>query len=242
MDDDDVVTAVLGQLQMQHGVEAFTAAACVSRQFARLAALDLFWTELCTRRWAAYPEAAHYRAEAEAAIAAARARAAAAAEDAPPPSGAAAAEAPPPSGGAASWRQAYFQREAELERDYPCFCMPAHLRLAEPIGIHFFEPRYRRLIALAMRGDRRFLWAAGRLAVGQRLYLCEAHNVRTYPDGRADLHVLPVLECAVRRAWSQRVGGGVPQLQWARVRLLPTASAAHALRLGAALAGIMGVA
>ena len=90
-----------------------------------------------------------------------------------------------------------------------------------------------------------------------------AGQVRTYPDGRADLHVLPVLplylpyispmsrlylpslsqvlECAVRRAWSQGVGGGVPQLQWAKVRLLPTASAAHALRLGAALAGIMGV-
>lgn len=37
MNDDDVITAVLGQLQQQHGVEAFTAAACVSRQFARLA-------------------------------------------------------------------------------------------------------------------------------------------------------------------------------------------------------------
>ena len=35
----------------------------------------------------------------------------------------------------------------ELEREYPCFCMPAQLRLAEPIGIHFFEPRYRRRIA-----------------------------------------------------------------------------------------------
>ena len=43
----------------------------------------------------------------------------------------------------------------------------------------------------------RFVWASGRLSAGQRVYLCEAHNVRTYPDGRADLHVLPVLECIV---------------------------------------------
>ena len=101
MNDDDVITAVLGQLQQQHGVKAFTAAACVNRQFARLAALDLFWRELCARCWEVYPDAAQYRAEAAAQIAAAKARAAA-------------AEAPLPSGGAASWRHAYFQREVRV--------------------------------------------------------------------------------------------------------------------------------
>ena len=101
MNDDDVITAVLGQLQQQHGVKAFTAAAGVNRQFARLAALDLFWRELCVRCWELYPDAAQYRAEAEEQIAAAKARAAA-------------AEAPLPSGGAASWRHAYFQREVRV--------------------------------------------------------------------------------------------------------------------------------
>ena len=76
-------------------------------------------------------------------------------------------------------------------------------RLAQPVGLHFFEPRYRKLIAFAMQTDRRFVWASGRLGAGQRVYLCEAHNVRTYSDGRADLHVLPVLECTVRRAWKR---------------------------------------
>ena len=116
MDDDDVITAVLGQLQQQHGVEAFTAAACVNRQFGRLAALDLFWRELCARRWDLYPDAPHYRTTAEADIAAAQG----AATEAPPQGGAPAA--------AASWRGAYVKREAELERNYPCFCMPGNLR------------------------------------------------------------------------------------------------------------------
>ena len=188
MDDDDVITAVLGQLQQQHGVEPFTAAASVNRQFGRLAALDLFWRELCARRWELFPDAPLYRAAAEADIAAAQA--AVTEGDSAPQGGA-------PAAAAASWRGAYVKREAELERDYPCFCMPGNLRLTEPIGLHFFEPRYRKLIAVAMQTDRRFVWASGRLSAGQRVYLCEAHNVRTYPDGRADLHVLPVLECIV---------------------------------------------
>ena len=116
MDDDDVITAVLGQLQQQHGVEAFTAAACVNRQFGRLAALDLFWRELCARRWDLYPDAPHYRTTAEADIAAAQG----AATEAPPQEGAPVA--------AALWRGAYVKREAELERNYPCFCMPGNLR------------------------------------------------------------------------------------------------------------------
>ena len=116
MDDDDVITAVLGQLQQQHGVEAFTAAACVNRQFGRLAALDLFWRELCARRWDLYPDAPHYRTTAEADIAAAQG----AATEAPAQGGAPAA--------AALWRGAYVKREAELERNYPCFCMPGNLR------------------------------------------------------------------------------------------------------------------
>ena len=214
MDDDDVITAVLGQLQQQHGVEPFTAAASVNRQFGRLAALDLFWRELCARRWELFPDAPLYRAAAEADIAAAQA--AVTEGDSAPQGGA-------PAAAAALWRGAYVKREAELERDYPCFCMPGNLRLTEPIGLHFFEPRYRKLIAVAMQTDRRFVWASGglrpylnptltptptptltrfvwasgRLSAGQRVYLCEAHNVRTYPDGRADLHVLPVHECIV---------------------------------------------
>jgi hypothetical protein len=120
MDDDDVITAVLGQLQQQHGVEAFKAAACVNRQFGRLAALDLFWRELCAQRWELNPDSSggELCGEVEAEIAAAQARAAA--TEALPQGGAPVA--------AALWRGAYFKREAELERDYPCFCMPGNLR------------------------------------------------------------------------------------------------------------------
>lgn len=65
MDDDDVITAVLGQL---NSVESFVGAACVNRQFSRLAALDLFWRELCKRRWELFPDAELFRAVAEADI------------------------------------------------------------------------------------------------------------------------------------------------------------------------------
>ena len=65
MDDDDVITAVLGQL---NSVESFVGAACVNSQFSRLAALDLFWRELCKRRWELFPDAELFRAVAEADI------------------------------------------------------------------------------------------------------------------------------------------------------------------------------
>ena len=76
-------------------------------------------------RWELFPDAPLYRAAAEADIAAAQA--AATEGDSAPQGGA-------PAAAAALWRGAYVKREAELERDYPCFCMPGNLRLTEPVG------------------------------------------------------------------------------------------------------------
>ena len=75
-------------------------------------------------RWELFPDAPLYRA---AAADIAAAQAAATEGDSAPQGGA-------PAAAAALWRDAYVKREAELERDYPCFSMPGNLRLTEPIG------------------------------------------------------------------------------------------------------------
>jgi len=198
MDEDDIITPVLGHL-CQMGVRDFGAAACVSQQFRRLCSLEMFWRPLCEQRWALFPDGPEYLDVANRAIADAGA------------------------GALASWRREYLLREQLLVKDYPCFCMGSNLGIGEPIGLHFFEPRYRVLIRMAMQGDRRFFFPAGRPSRGSLHYLCEAHNVRIYPDGRADLVVLPVHLCRVRQSWTEPVGNH-PPLQMAKIEILPLSS------------------
>ena len=44
--------------------------------------------------------------------------------------------------------------------------MGGSLSLANPVGLHFFEPRYRALIAEAMANDKRFVFSQSRPRVG----------------------------------------------------------------------------
>lgn len=206
MDEDDIITPVLAQL-VSSGAKHICVAAQVSRQFRRLAALDLFWRPLCERRWVCFPDGRTWLAESTAKLNAA---------------------ASP--GGAPRWRNEYARRARALVKQYPCFCMGSSLNIGEPIGLHLFEPRYRLLIKTAMEGDGRFLFPSGRPMAGQCHYLCEAHNVTIYPDGRADVLVLPVQLCRVKEAWVQPVGNH-PPLSWATVSLLPARDPAEAALL-----------
>eukprot|EP00304_Pavlova_gyrans_P007770 CAMPEP_0206051176 /NCGR_PEP_ID=MMETSP1466-20131121/30848_1 /ASSEMBLY_ACC=CAM_ASM_001126 /TAXON_ID=44452 /ORGANISM="Pavlova gyrans, Strain CCMP608" /LENGTH=106 /DNA_ID=CAMNT_0053426301 /DNA_START=1 /DNA_END=318 /DNA_ORIENTATION=- len=76
--------------------------------------------------------------------------------------------------------------------------MPGHLELGIPNGLHFFEPRYRRLVQTAMARDWRFVFAVSNPSVGSVAFMCELHNVTVYADGRADVHALPVSRCVIR--------------------------------------------
>ena len=169
MDEDDIITPVLAHLTRARD---FCAAACVSQQFRRLSELDLFWRPLCEQRWALFPDGPEYQTVADAAVADAA------------------------SGASAKWRDEYVRRERLLVKDYPCFCMGSNLGIGEPIGLHFFEPGYRKLILMAMEGDRRFFFSAGQRATVERAtvlllpnrgslhYLCEAHTLDSTLSGR----------------------------------------------------------
>ena len=65
------------------------------------------------------------------------------------------------------WKAQYRRREAELIKEYPVFFMGGAMTLARPVGLHFFEPRYRRLIAIAMETDARFVFAPEAPHAGQ---------------------------------------------------------------------------
>ncbi|EOD06086.1 hypothetical protein EMIHUDRAFT_359633 [Emiliania huxleyi CCMP1516] len=119
------------------------------------------------------------------------------------------------------WMAQYRRREAERIKEYPVFFMGGAMTLARPVGLHFFEPRYRRLIAIAMETDAKFVFAPEAPHAGQVAWLCECHNVVRYPDGRADLYVLPTARCHVRHARQERFDARYPSLHYAVAEVLP---------------------
>ena len=50
-----------------------------------------------------------------------------------------------------------------------------------------------------MGADRKFVFATKSPQRGVQAWVCECHCVSIYPDGRADLFVLPTLRCRVQR-------------------------------------------
>lgn len=103
--------------------------------------------------------------------------------------------------------------------------MHGHLRLAIPNGLHFFEPRYRRLVQRAMASDGRFVFAVSQPVINSIAYLCELHNVTVYPDGRADVHALPVAECRLLANHFEDISSNHPPLMWCMAESLPLPSA-----------------
>ena len=204
MDSDDVLTEIMYQLvrgcsNPHAAANALATISPVSWRFARLAKLDLFWRPIALQRWhCQHDEATYLQAAAEAAAVALL----------------------PGTAAAGTWREHFRRREDDLVLDFPVFFMGSELYPAQPIGLHLFEPRYRRLIQVAMARDERFIFAMRPPKAGLETWLCECHSVSIYPDGRADLYALPALRCRVLKAWQEEVSN-VPKLHWARVELLP---------------------
>jgi len=101
----------------------------------------------------------------------------------------------------------------------PVFYMPSPLQLNQPIGLHFFEPRYRRLIAEVTVGRTsdelsggqmkeplpRFVFACNSpLAAGTNAFVVELHRCRLYINGRADVLVNPVRQVRLVKVEEQR--------------------------------------
>lgn len=104
----------------------------------------------------------------------------------------------------------------------PVFYMghPIRVQNAEPYGLHFFEPRYRRLIAEVMdrfpveakqgqpivleegQAPPVFIHAhAHPLRTGSPAALVQVIRCRMYQDGRADVYLLPIAYLRMEKVW-----------------------------------------
>ena len=218
---DDILVEVLTQLASNccnakvpysdEWLQQYPVICLVDRRFHRTAQLDAVWEPVCRRRWRlrmgeeAWIEAAQVAAEA--AVAAAAAAASQQQQQ----------QQPTP-----TWKAQYrLRQDSDILKEYPVFFMGGTLGLGQPFGIHFFEPRYRRLVRHAMDTDRRFVFATSRPRANGRAMLCECHRVQVYPDGRADLYVLPVATVAMKATRLEEFDPACPPLHWACVEENP---------------------
>ena len=122
----------------------------------------------------------------------------------------------------------------------PIFCMNQSLRLGRPYGLHFFEPRYRLLIAEVMQpfseearqGEPIEVEEPGQtppifihahtypLRQGSPAVLVQVIRCRIYPgDGRADVFLLPICYVRMEFMWERPASGHLYCGQCIRVGL-----------------------
>lgn len=170
----------------------------VCRRLRQLSSSNIIWRELCASRWSNRIEEDAWTERAQ--------------------------QSGPDADG--HWRAHYASREQAIRTFWPTFCMGAHLRLGTPTNMHFFEPRYRKLVQTAMARDRRFVFAVTQPHAGGMAYICELHNVTVYPDGRADVTVLPIAECHLHSANQvENIAPTHPPLLWCEAEVLPLLNA-----------------
>ena len=199
MDDDDIATCVLHCVARVSGPEeptpqaALARVALVNRHLHQLARQNVIWKEVCRRRWAAYAQGETWLKEEEAAVEADPAvatwmttfqrRERELVADWPVFCALAGFDHRRRIQFIASPSPTHPNPRCGDARLGPCTTdMGGSLNLAMPVGLHLFEPRYRRLIAEAMRTDRRFIFANNRPRTGETGYICECHNVQVISD------------------------------------------------------------
>jgi len=109
----------------------------------------------------------------------------------------------------------------------PIFYMGQSITLGQPYGLHLFEPRYRRLIALVMRDFPASAKQGGPIEIvggqappmfihanvhplsrGSPAVLCQVIRCGINPrDGRADVFLLPTAYVTMERIWEQPRSG-----------------------------------
>jgi hypothetical protein len=109
----------------------------------------------------------------------------------------------------------------------PIFYMPGVIGLGQTYGLHFFEPRYRLLIAEVMRGQPvearnggpiqtpvHFVHANhGPLEPTIPAVMVKVVECLIYPDGRADVMLLPVRYVWIERVWIRPNSGQLFEAQ-----------------------------
>jgi hypothetical protein len=133
-----------------------------------------------------------------------------------------------------SYKELYAQVLSEQVRfKGPVFFMPGQLQIGEPYGLHFFEPRYRLMIAEVMQhqlpearrggkvhGDALFIHAnRSPLAPTSPAVLVQVQRCEAYPDGRADVVLVPVSHVWVEKLWVRPDSGHLYYAQCLRMPL-----------------------
>uniref|UniRef100_A0A6V2A4W5 Lon N-terminal domain-containing protein n=1 Tax=Ditylum brightwellii TaxID=49249 RepID=A0A6V2A4W5_9STRA len=115
-----------------------------------------------------------------------------------------------------------------LRQTHPIFYMPGTVRLGCVFGLHFFEPRYRVLISEVMSsypvgfrtGDvidastegrfPEFVYAhVAPLAPTNPACIVQVRQCHIYPDGTADVLLMPVAYVWMERVWERPNSGGL---------------------------------
>ena len=93
-------------------------------------------------------------------------------------------------------------------RTLPCFFMYTRTPLPQPMRLHFFEQRYRRLIRLTLSTPHKtFVYCPhNTVTPGCQAYIVEVTDVNVYPDERADVELTARAMCAVEGCFSDNVG------------------------------------
>jgi hypothetical protein len=138
---------------------------------------------------------------------------------------------------AASYQDVYRRIvSTHIRVEYPVFCMNGHVQLNEPFGLHFFEPRYRLLIAEVMRDfppEARQGNTIHPNQAGEMPTFCYAHvqpfaptspaclvhvrNCHMHADGTADVFLVPVSYVWLERMWERPNTGRLYQAQCIRM-------------------------
>jgi hypothetical protein len=133
-----------------------------------------------------------------------------------------------------SYKQLYAQVLSEQVRfKGPVFFMPGQLQIGEAYGLHFFEPRYRLMIAEVMqsqdvearrggriRGPALFIHAnRAPLAPASQAVVVQIQQCQIHPDGRADVVLLPVSHVWLEKLWVRPNSGHLFYAQCLRMPL-----------------------
>jgi len=136
----------------------------------------------------------------------------------------------------------------------PVFCMPGQIALGQSYSLHLFEWRYRTLIAQAMQGQPEEAKHGGRLLTDKPVYFLHANRApleptmpavvvqvlqcQIYPDGRADVVLLPVHFVWLERIWVRTDQGHLYYAQALKMGQAVTQQMNH-LQRQEALANVM---